>query len=87
MLLEDELSIVTLRSCSPAKLRPQKRMSVSFANNVKQFATGKENGSDSPGVKATRQTSFTKVMPKQVSEKEDEEGSEGVRSNELDSLT
>ena len=87
MLLEDELSIVTLRSCSPAKLRPQKRMSVSFANNVKQFTTGKEKGSNSPGLKATRQTSFTRVMPKKVSEKEDEEGSEGVRSNELDSLT
>ena len=87
MLLEDELSIVTLRSCSPAKLRPQKRMSVSFANNVKQFTTGKEKGSNSPGLKATRQTSFTRVMPKKVSEKEDEEGSEGVMSNELDSLT
>ena len=62
-------------------------MSVSFANNVKQFTTGKEKGSNSPGLKATRQTSFTRVMPKKVSEKEDEEGSEGVRSNELDSLT
>ena len=54
MVLEDELEIVTLRSCSPAKLKPQRKLSVSFAVNVKQNSEEKRTMANSPESKPTR---------------------------------
>ena len=73
MVLEDELEIVALRSCSPAKLKPQRKLSVSFAVNVKQNSEEKRTMANSPESKPTRQTSFSQVLPQKVSEIEDEE--------------
>ena len=54
MVLEDELEIVTLRSCSPAKLKPYRKLSVSFAVNVKQNSEEKRTMANSPESKPTR---------------------------------
>ena len=90
----DEVEIIALRSTSPGRLEPMsKKLSVKFADNVKipertLSEDFKVEGNNDPGVKPSRQKSFTKMgqsASNKVSESQEEE--EESFKSDSDSLT